>query len=73
MIEITVDPKVAAALKKAFPSPPNSSVRALSKYVAQLKFMLINALLRGQTPEELKLNLFCSDLDYLNKKRASKQ
>jgi hypothetical protein len=68
MIEITVDPKVAAALKKAFPSPPNSSVRALSKYVTQLKFMLINALLRGQTPEELKLNLFSISLhDLANK------
>ena len=68
MIEITVDPKVAAALKKAFPSPPNSSVRALSKYVAQLKVMLINALLRGQTPLELKLNLVSISLhDLANK------
>jgi hypothetical protein len=31
MIEITVDSKVATALKKAFPSPPNSATRALSK------------------------------------------
>jgi hypothetical protein len=68
MIEITVNPKVAAALKKAFPSPPNSSVRALSKYVAQLKVMLINALLRGQTPEELKLNLFSISLHELSNK-----
>lgn len=68
MIEITVDPKVAAALKKAFPSPPNSSVRALSKYVAQLKAMLINSLLRGQTPLELKLNLVSISLhDLANK------
>lgn len=68
MIEITVDPKVAAALKKAFPSPPNSATRALSKYVAQLKGMLIDALSRGQTPLELKLDLFSISLHELANK-----
>lgn len=68
MIEITVDKNVTAALKKAFPSPPNSAVRALTKYVAELKGMLINALLRGQTPLELKLNLFSISLHQLANK-----
>ena len=68
MIEITVDSKVATALKKAFPSPPNSATRALSKYVAQLKGLLINALSRGQTPLELKLNLFSISLHELANK-----
>ena len=68
MIEITVDPKVETALKKAFPSPPNRAVRALTNYVAKLKGMLINALLRGQTPLELKLNLFSISLHQLANK-----
>jgi hypothetical protein len=68
MIEITVDSKVATALKKAFPSPPNSSSRALSKYVNHLNGMLIDALSRGQTPLELKLNLFSISLHELANK-----
>jgi len=68
MIEITVEPMVSKALKRAFPSPPNSSARALSKYVHQLKCMLMDALLRGQTPLELKLNLFSISLHELANK-----
>jgi len=68
MIAITIDPKVAAALKKAFPSPPNSSERALSKYTACLKGMLINALSHGQTPLESKLDLISISLHQLANK-----
>jgi hypothetical protein len=58
MFEITVDPRVALALKAAFPNPPNSSQRALNKYIATLTTMLMESLSRGQTPMEVKLNLF---------------
>ena len=68
MIEITVNPKVLKSLKIAFPSPPNSATRRLSNYVAQLKRMLIDALTRGQTPLELKLNLFSISLHELANK-----
>ena len=68
MIEITVNPKVATGLKKAFPSPPNSSSRALSKYVNHLKGMLIDALSRGQTPLEMKFNLVSISLHELANK-----
>ncbi|WP_396190293.1 hypothetical protein [Flavobacterium sp.] len=68
MIEITVNSKVSAALKKAFPSPSNSATRALSKYVTQLERMLFDALSRGQTPLELKLNLVSISLHELANK-----
>jgi hypothetical protein len=62
MLEISVDPKVAQALKAAFPKPPNGSQRALNKYVATLTTMLMESLARGQTPMEAKLNLFSISL-----------
>ena len=62
MFEITVDPRVALALKSAFPNPPNSSQRALNKYIATLTTMLMESLSRGQTPMEAKLNLFSISL-----------
>lgn len=68
MVEIEVDPKVHAALRSAFPSPPNSATRALSKYVAQLQAMLIDALMQGQSPLELKLALFSISLHQLANK-----
>jgi hypothetical protein len=58
MLEISIDTKVAQALKAAFPNPPNSSQRALNKYIATLTTMLMESLSRGQTPMEAKLNLF---------------
>ena len=58
MFEITVDPRVALALKAAFPNPPNSSQRALNKYIATLTKMLMESLSRGQTPMEAMYSLF---------------
>ena len=65
MVEIKVNPSVLAALRQAFPSPPNSATRQFYRYVGVLKTMLLNALLRGQTVEELKLNLFSISLHQL--------
>jgi hypothetical protein len=62
MLEISIDTKVAQALKAAFPNPPNSSQRALNKYIATLTTMLMESLSRGQTPMEAKLNLFSISL-----------
>jgi hypothetical protein len=62
MLEISIDPKVAQALKAAFPKPRNCSQRALNKYVATLTTMLMESLSRGQTPMEAKLNLFSISL-----------
>lgn len=68
MVEIKVDTSVLAALRRAFPSPPNSATRQFSRYVAALKSMLLDSLLRGQTVEELKLNLFSISLHQLANK-----
>lgn len=62
MFEITVDPRVALALKAAFPNPPNSSQRGLNKYVAVLTTMLMESLSRGQTPMEAMYSLFSISL-----------
>jgi len=68
MIEIKVETAVFLALKKNFPKPANSAQRALDKYVATLTSMLLKALSRGQSPLELKLNLFSISLhDLANK------
>ena len=68
MVEIKVDPSVLAAMQRAFPSPPNSATRQFFRYVAALKTMLLDSLLRGQTVEELKLNLFSISLHQLANK-----
>ena len=68
MVEIKVDPSVLAALRRAFPSPPNSATRQLSNYVRTLETMLLASLMRGQTVEELKLNLFSISLHQLANK-----
>lgn len=68
MVEIKVDPSVLAAMQRAFPSPPNSATRQFYNYVAVLKTMLLDSLLRGQTVEELKLNLFSISLHQLANK-----
>ena len=65
MVEIKVDPSVLAAMRRAFPSPPNSATRQFHRYVAVLRTMLLDSLLRGQTVEELKLNLFSISLHQL--------
>ena len=68
MVEIKVDPSVLVAMRQAFPSPPNSAIRQFYNYVGTLKEMLLNSLLRGQTVEELKLNLFSISLHQLANK-----
>jgi hypothetical protein len=68
MVEIKVDPSVLVAMRRAFPSPPNSATRQFYNYVGTLKAMLLNSLLRGQTVEELKLNLFSISLHQLANK-----
>jgi hypothetical protein len=62
MFEITVNPRVAHALKAAFPKPPNGSQRALNKYIATLTTMLMESLSRGQTPMEAMYSLFSISL-----------
>jgi hypothetical protein len=68
MVEIKVDPSVLAAMRKAFPSPPNSATRQFYKYVGVLQDMLLDSLLRGQTVEEMKCNLFSISLHELANK-----
>jgi hypothetical protein len=58
MIKIEPQPQVLAALKSAFPTPPNSAARALDKYCRALEGLIFSALQRGLTPEERKLGLF---------------
>ncbi len=68
MIEIKVDNRVLAALRRAFPKPANSAQRALDKYVNTLTALLIQSLSRGATPLETKLNAFSLSLhDLANK------
>jgi hypothetical protein len=68
MITITVHPSVEAALNKAFPKPAASAKRALAKYVAVAESLLFDALQRGRTPEQLKLDLYAVSLDQLANK-----
>jgi len=58
MIHITTHPIVLESLQKAFPQPANAATKALNKYLAVLSNMLFEALQRGQSVEERKLNLF---------------
>jgi hypothetical protein len=58
MIKIEPQPQVLAALKSAFPTPPNSASRALDKYCRALEGLIFSALQRGLTPGEGKLGLF---------------
>ena len=68
MIKIKVDASVLAALKHAFPKPPNSAQRALNKYVTTLEDMLIKSLSRGQSNEQRLFNLFSISLQDLANK-----
>lgn len=68
MIKITVSPQVLDALQAEYPIPLASASRALSKYITKLEKMVFQSLLRGQTPEQKKLNLFGLSLhDLANK------
>jgi len=68
MIQITVDPRVLAALKQDFPKPANSAQKALDKYVRTLETMLIASLSRWQPRYPLLRNLFCLSLHKLANK-----
>ena len=48
--------------------PPNSATRQFHRYVAVLQTMLLDPLLRGQTVEEPKFNLFSISLHQLANK-----
>ena len=65
MIKIEPQPQVLAALKSAFPTPPNSASRALDKYCRALEHLIFASLSRGRRPEELKLDLYAISLERL--------
>jgi hypothetical protein len=68
MIELKIDDKVLPALQRAFATPPGRARRALLHYVGTLKHYLIQSLSRGQSPIELKMNLFSLPLHELSNK-----
>ena len=68
MIKLTPNSTVLAALKKAFPKPEKSAEKSLSKYCAVLGGMIFNALQRGQSDEERKLNLYSISTSALTKR-----
>jgi hypothetical protein len=57
MITITPHKSIYPKLHKAFPKPSGAARRCLDKYIAALERMLFDALQRGQTPPQRKLNL----------------
>lgn len=65
MIKLTVDPQVLISLQQAFPTPVNSAIRALNKYLAAIEGLIFNAIQRGITPEQRKLKLFAIPLHEL--------
>jgi hypothetical protein len=65
MIKIEPQPQVLAALKSAFPTPPNSATRALDKYCRALEHLIFASLSRGRRSEELKLDLYAISLERL--------
>jgi hypothetical protein len=68
MIKIHVHASVLTALRAAFPKPPNSAHRALSKYVKTLELMLNESQYLGPDPFDVKFNMFSISLhDLANK------
>ena len=65
MIKIEPQPQVLAALKAAFPTPPNSAARALDKYCRALEGLIFTSLGRGRSSAELKLDLYSISLERL--------
>ena len=65
MITITPHKSIYPKLHKAFPKPPGAARRCLDKYIAALERMLFDALQRGQTPLQRKLNLYSLPLKQL--------
>ena len=65
MITITPHKSIYQKLHKVFPKPPDAARRCLDKYIAALERMLFDALQRGQTPLQRKLNLYSLPLKQL--------
>ena len=65
MITISPHKSIYPKLHKAFPKPPDAARRCLDKYIAALERMLFDALQRGQTPLQRKLNLYSLPLKQL--------
>ena len=57
MLTLSVDPKVLAALKAAFPKPANSAVKALSKYINTLHALITEAQSLGKDPFNSRFGL----------------
>ncbi len=65
MINITPHKSIYQRLSQAFPKPAGASSRYLDKYVSALEQMIFDALQRGQTPLQRKLNLYSLPLKQL--------
>ncbi len=65
MIQITSAAIVLQNIQKAFPQPANAAAKALDKYLRVLSNLLFEAVQRGQSVEERKLNLFSISLQLL--------
>lgn len=65
MIKLTIDPKVLAALKKAFPKPAMSADRAFKKYVGVLETMLTKSLQFPRSPIQQKQGWYAISLQQL--------
>lgn len=68
MIKIHVHASVLTALRAAFPKPPNSAYRALSKYVKTLELMVNESQYLGPDPFDVKFNMFSISLHGLANK-----
>jgi hypothetical protein len=65
MIKLTVDPKVQAAMQRAFPKPAGTAERALKKYVRVLEGMLTKSLQFPRSPIQLKQGWYAISLQQL--------
>ena len=65
MIKLTVDPGVEQALHEAFPRPAASARKALTKYVKLLELLLLQAHMRGLSPQQRKLGTYGLSLSQL--------
>ena len=66
MIKITVNDSVLEKLSSAFPKPPNSAKRALSKYVGVLEEKLFESLSKGRSEYARKLKSYSIPVDKLS-------
>src|SRR6056300_528800 len=58
MITLTINPRVLAALKTAFPTPSNSAERAFRKYVSVLTKFLNQSIHQGRDPLQIRFDLY---------------